>query len=259
MERKYKCLDLFCGGGGAAKGYHDAGFEVIGVDIAERNYPYMFIQADVMEILEDEDFVKEFDFIHASPPCQAYSRLKNLYANKAVWEARHPDLIAPVREKLKYYNEKYGIHYILENVENAPLINPIKLYGSQFPNMFTQRPRLFESNLNLKTPDVPKRNMQTGPLNTIGPTGTVSICGNQPLKGLTLEQTRLYYAIAIGGDCSWMTLEELTQCIPPCYTKHLGLQVIDYLNGNNHLNEEQNFNMDEFVLLVKKYLKDEWD
>lgn len=248
MERKYKCLDLFCGGGGAAKGYYDAGFEVIGIDIEKRNYPYMFIQANVMEILEDEDFVKEFDFIHASPPCQAYSRLKNLYANKAVWEARHPDLVAPVREKLKYYNVKYGIPYIIENVEGSPLINPIKLYGSQFPNMFTQRPRLFESNLNLKTPDVPKRNMQTGQLNTIGPTGTVSICGNQPLKGLTLEQTRLYYAIAIGGDCSWMTLEELTQCIPPAYTRWLGEQVIDYLNGN------QEFNMDEFVKLVLKYL-----
>ena len=248
MERKYKCLDLFCGGGGAAKGYYDAGFEVIGVDIEKRNYPYMFIQADVMEILENEDFVKEFDFIHASPPCQHYSRLKNLSNNKSEWETRHPDLVAPVREKLKYYNKKYGIPYIIENVENAPLINPIKLYGSQFQNMFTQRPRLFESNLKLKTPDVPKRNMQTGPLNTIGPTGSVSICGNQPLKGLTLEQTRLYYAIAIGGDCSWMTLEELTQCIPPCYTKFLGEQVIDYLNGN------QEFDMDEFVKLVLKYL-----
>ena len=246
--KKYKCLDLFCGGGGAAKGYLDAGFEVTGIDIEKRNYPYEFMQADVLYILECEDFIKEFDFIHASPPCQAYSKLKNLSNNKAAWKERHPELIEPVREKLKYYNEKYGIPYIIENVEGAPLINPIKLYGSQFPNMFTQRPRLFESNLNLKAPDIPKRNMQTGSLNTIGPTGAVSICGTHPLKGLNLEQTRLYYAIAIGGDCSWMTLEELTQCIPPCYTNFLGKQVIDNLNGN------QEFDMDEFVKLVLKYL-----
>lgn len=249
MKQKYKCLDLFCGGGGCAKGYHDAGFEVVGIDIQKRNYPYEFIQADVMEVLEDEEFVREFDFIHASPPCQHYSKLKNLSNNIEAWEERHPNLIGPVREKLKYYNEKYGIHYVMENVVGSPLINPIKLCGSQFPNMFTQRPRLFESNIKLNEPNIPVTSMGTGKLNTISPTGAVSICGNQPLKGLTEEQTRLYYAIAIGGDCSWMTLEELTQCVPPCYTKYIGQQVIDYLNGNH-------FNINEFTEMVKKYLKE---
>lgn len=250
MERKYKLLDLFCGGGGCAKGYHDVGFEVVGVDIQKRNYPYEFIQADVMEILEDEDFVKQFDVVHASCPCQAYSKLKNLSNDKEAWEERHPQLIEPVREKLKYYNEKYGICYVMENVVGAPLINPIKLCGSQFPNMFTQRPRLFESNIKLNEPNIPVTNMGTGKLNTISPTGAVSICGNQPLKGLTEEQTRLYYAIAIGGECSWMTLEELTQCVPPCYTKYIGQQVIDYLNGKH-------FNINELVEIVKKYLKED--
>ena len=245
-----KCLDLFCGGGGCAKGYHDAGFELTGVDIVKRNYPYEFIQADVMYILECEEFVREFDFIHASPPCQAYSKLKNLSNNKEAWADRHPELIDPVREKLKYYNEKYGIPYVIENVVGAPLNNPIKLCGSQFPNMFTQRPRLFESNIKLNEPNIPVTNMGTRKLNTISPTGAVSICGSQPLKGLTEEQTRLYYAIAIGGECSWMTLEELTQCVPPCYTKFIGNQVIDYINGNH-------YNMDELVELVKKYLKED--
>ena len=250
MKQKYKCLDLFCGGGASAKGYHDAGFEMTGIDIEKRNYPYRFMQHDAMHILNEcERFVSEFDMIHASPPCQRYSKLKNLSSDIEAWDERHPDLIEPVRERLKYYNEKYGIPYVIENVPNAPLINPIKLCGSQFPNMFTQRPRLFESNIKLNEPNIPVTNMGTGKLNTISPTGAVSICGNQPLKGLTEEQTRLYYAIAIGGDCSWMTLEELTQAVPPCYTKWIGKQVIDYLNGNH-------INMNEFIEMVKKYLKE---
>ena len=69
MLKKPRLLDLFCGAGGASKGYHDAGFEVVGVDINnQRNYPYEFHKADAMTFPLDG-----FDFIHASPPCQAYS------------------------------------------------------------------------------------------------------------------------------------------------------------------------------------------
>jgi 23S rRNA G2069 N7-methylase RlmK/C1962 C5-methylase RlmI len=65
---KPKLLDLFCCAGGAAMGYHRAGFEVVGVDLKKQpNYPFQFIQADVMEL--DIEFLKTFDAIHASPPC----------------------------------------------------------------------------------------------------------------------------------------------------------------------------------------------
>ena len=68
-----RLLDLFCGAGGAAMGYHRAGFEVIGIDIApQRNFPFEFHQADALTY-----DLAGFDVIHASPPFQHYSSCRN--------------------------------------------------------------------------------------------------------------------------------------------------------------------------------------
>src|SRR5262245_59659 len=110
-------------------GYHRAGFDVVGVDIRPQpNYPFEFEQADALELMstwipscQGWWDVAPFDAIHASPPCQAHSDLK------VMWNARkHEDLIAPTRE----YLQATGLPYVIENVEGAPLIDPVRICGS---------------------------------------------------------------------------------------------------------------------------------
>lgn len=108
-------LDLFCCAGGAAMGYHRAGFRVVGVDSRPQpRYPFEFIQGDALEHLSL--YGSEFDAAHASPPCQKYSAM-----TKGRWQSReHPDLVAPTRTMLI----ALGLPYIIENVVGAPLLNP---------------------------------------------------------------------------------------------------------------------------------------
>lgn len=228
---KPKLLDLYCGAGGAAAGYAKAGFEVTGVDIKQQlNYPFEFVQADALEILKDLDFISQFSVIHASPPCQAYSRVKGLSkARNNGKYGNHPDLIAPTRELLL----KTGKLYVIENVPGSPLINPIKLFGSQFKNLYTQRERWFESNVPLREPDEPPRKMKTPSAgNGIGEDGSISICGSGGVRGLNAKQIRLYWGFAMGG-IDWMTREELAEAIPPAYTEFIGKQLMEYLKVMN--------------------------
>ncbi len=137
---KPRILDLFCGAGGAAQGYADAGFEVVGVDIEPQpNYPFRFIQQDALATLVNEGFLDfhDFDAIHASPPCQHY-------ANVTAWrgdQGDHPDLIGPTRELL----EATGLPYVIENVRTKELRGDHMLCGTMF-GLPIRRHRYFETN-----------------------------------------------------------------------------------------------------------------
>lgn len=124
-------LDLFNGVGGASVGLFNAGFEVTGVDIEPQpNYPFEFIQKSVFDL--DLEFLRKFDLITASPPCQGY-----IHCNK-----NKPDylrLVEPVRELL----EKTGKPYIIENVPGAPLREDLMLCGEMF-QLKIIRHRIFE-------------------------------------------------------------------------------------------------------------------
>ncbi|WP_339283723.1 DNA cytosine methyltransferase [Paenibacillus sp. FSL R5-0486] len=226
---KPKLLDLFCKAGGCSAGYAKAGFEVVGVDIKPQpNYPYEFIQADALEILKDKAFIAQFDVLTASPPCQAHSKAKSLsVARNGGKYGDHLDLIPDTRRLL----QETGKPYIIENVAGAPLIDPVKLFGSQFAKLYTQRERWFESNIPLVEPDVPREKMKTPAAgNGIGEDGSISICGSGGVRGLNAKQIKLYWGFAMGG-IDWMSRDELAEAIPPAYTEFLGKQVREYIRG----------------------------
>lgn len=154
-----RILDLFSGAGGAAEGYQQAcealgiPCHITGVDIAKQpRYPFEFVQGDALEYLAQHG--SEFDFIHASPPCQQYSTCKNMPQNRT---NTYPDLVVPVREALI----RTGVPYVIENVVGAPLHTNIILCGSMF-GLKVYRHRAFESSHMLFQPPHYKHTERTG-------------------------------------------------------------------------------------------------
>jgi hypothetical protein len=206
-------LDLFCGAGGAAAGYHRAGFEVIGVDInPQPNYPFEFIQREALDYLLEHG--AGFDAIHASPPCQHYTTLaKGNNAN----QDDYPDLIGTTREILI----ATGAPYVIENVPSAPLRNPIALCGEMF-GLDVIRHRLFESNALLMQPEhEPHRGRVSGYRHGQWYDGPYfAVYGNGGGKG-SLQQWR------DAMDMQWaQTKAEISQAIPPSYTEYVGGQLL---------------------------------
>lgn len=135
-----KVLDLFCGGGGASVGMMNAGASVVGVDIEPQpehpGYYNMldFRHADALDL--PLSFIKGFDFIWASPPCQAYSYAAARWRNSGkVW----PDLVGPVREMLL----ESGVPFCIENTAGAPIRHDLMLCGEMF-GLKVIRHRYFE-------------------------------------------------------------------------------------------------------------------
>lgn len=197
-------LDLFCGAGGAARGYHDAGFEVVGVDLhPQPRYPYRFIQADALTFPLDG-----FDAYHASPLCKGFSLSAHFHHS----QSRHPNQIPPIRARLA----ATGKPYIIENVAGAPLNKAIMLCGVMF-GLNVVRHRYFESNILLFQPDHPRHAKKTGKPGAI-PAENEYWC----VGGHFGQKHRAQQAMGI----DWMeTQEEIAQAIPPAYTHYIGMQL----------------------------------
>lgn len=219
-----RLLDLFCCAGGAAMGYHRAGFEVVGVDLAfQKNYPFEFHQADAIAYVREH--AHEFDVIHASPPCQAFSRTKTLHSNE------HPDLVAITREALI----ASGKPYIIENVVGAPLRDPLILCGTEFnltaPDvdgvpLKVLRHRLFESNVALHGNGGCRHDptVLTASIYGAGGGWTPTHRDSPTRRGGYVPHTDVCRAL-LGVD--WTNKHELSQVVPPAFTEHLGRQLID--------------------------------
>ena len=214
-----KLLDLYCKAGGASKGYRLAGFDVVGVDIKkQKRYPYEFIQADCLELMKDMDFLKSFDVITASPPCQTHSITQHL-RNAQGKSTDKIDLIPQTREALI----ASGKPYVIENVPGAPLINPIRMCGSAF-GLKVRRHRLFESNIQL-TSSICNHKEQGKPVGIYGSMRDEIPKGGHTAK--SIEQAKE----AMGID--WMIWGELVEAIPPAYTETIGKQILSVITSNS--------------------------
>lgn len=200
-----------------AKGYNDAGFEVVGVDIVPQpNYPYEFHQADAMTYRLDG-----FDVIHASPPCQRFSVGTTYPGAREKW----PDLIAETRARLR----ETGLPYVIENVPNAPLESPVRLCGVMF-GLNVIRHRNFESNVLLVVPaHVPharpiQRPARDGTTRIVQRSQYAQVAGH---GGESNSYAIADWQAAMGID--WMTRKELVEAIPPVYAEYLGKQLMEVL------------------------------
>lgn len=212
MARAPRLLDLFCGGGGAAMGYHRAGFDVVGVDIVPQpRYPFDFVLADAMTFPLDG-----FDAIHASPPCQAFSTLRSRHK-----EQGYPELVLPTLARL----EASGVPWVVENVKRAPLGAQIMLCGSAFGlganGHYLRRHRYFALSFPLPALVPPCQHIGWA----IGVHG-----GGESHDRRAGTRPRGYQAgaaesaEALGID--WLPKTSLAQAIPPAFTEWIGQHLL---------------------------------
>lgn len=198
-----RLLDAFCCQGGAAVGWHLAGFDVTGVDIAPQpRYPFTFIQGDAIEYIRAHGH--EYDVVAGSPPCQHYTLCQRIQGRE------HPRLIAPTRVAM----QSTGRPWIIENVpEAAPeLRDPVTLCGASF-GLHTYRHRLFEASFPVPVPPHPEHRHPTVKM------------------GRPLKRGDWYHAVGhfsnvpyVREDLGvpWMSRDGISECIPPAYTEWIG-------------------------------------
>lgn len=218
-----RVLDLYAGCGLAGEGYTRAGMDVFGVDLAPmRRNASLIGQADVLKL--SPRFLRLFDLVHASPPCQAHTDLKHAKGAKA-----HDDLIPATRALLR----AAGVPYVIENVDGAPLEDAVTLCGSMFGlgaevgvTWFQlQRHRLFEASF----PIVPLDCAHTSPV--IGIYGGHCRCRSARHGG---RGTRDFVGIdkpalahrAMGVEPGTYTMNEISQGVPPAMTRFIAEQFL---------------------------------
>jgi DNA (cytosine-5)-methyltransferase 1 len=206
MNAKPRLLDLFSGAGGCAKGYELAGFDVaLGVDRANMpRYPYDFLQVDALEYLAKHGH--EYDFIHASPPCQVYSRMRHVTGNS------YEDFLPQTRKLI----DELELPYVIENVIGAPLKNPVLLCGTMF-GLNTIRHRIFECGFCFNPSEMPvcqhqKKTVRQG----YAPKAYEYHCVTGNFAGMQEAKEAM--------NIDWMTRKELSQAIPPQFTQFIGAE-----------------------------------
>jgi DNA (cytosine-5)-methyltransferase 1 len=203
-----RIVDLFCGAGGSAAGYQQAGFHVTGVDIRPqpRYRSDAFYQADALEFPLDG-----FDAVHASPPCHDHTPLSALVGKDDTgW------MLAATRDRLA----ASGLPYVIENVPGARMRRDLNLCGAMF-GLRTYRHRWFELSWFVMQPGHPPHLVRTS-------TKKRRACWDAGLHVSVTGDVGVYVGSqAMGID--WMTGDELSQAIPPVYTAFIGAELLNHL------------------------------
>ncbi len=212
VNRRPKLLDLFCCAGGAATGYHQAGFEVVGVDIEDQlRYPFEFIKADATSYPLDG-----FDVIHASPPCQDHTALRSRTADHGTgW------MLAATRKRL----QDWGGLWVVENVPGADMPVDLMLCGGMF-GLRTYRHRWFEI-----TPELPMLSTPSHPKHRITTATRARRARWEAGEHVSVTGDVGNYVGPEAMGIDWMTGDELSQAIPPAYTAHIGGLLIEHLQS----------------------------
>jgi DNA (cytosine-5)-methyltransferase 1 len=195
-------LDLFCGEGGAARGYDLAGFDVVGVDIRPQpKYPYDFLQDDAMAILQRPAFLHLFDAFHASPPCQDNSRSKvlNPGLHHSGWML--PATIGALCAR--------GRPWIVENVGDAVMPSAVTMCGTVFGHGL-HRHRRFETSFMVLSPGCDQSRVKYRGRDR-------EVYGHH---GNT-DRVKAEWGV------EWMTRNGTSQCVPPAFTEYLGKAMLE--------------------------------
>lgn len=247
MTQRPKLLDLFCGQGGASMGYHRAGFDVYGVDLADQpRYPFAFAKSDALQVLGlllsgfaipfarpdgsvERLSLSDFAAIHASPPCQKFTAAAQLNPN-----VQHLDLLTPTRSLLI----ASGLPFAIENVPGAPMSDFITLCGSHFElrasdvdgvTLQIRRHRQFESSLTLVGAGKCNHDRTIKNATVFGYGGAMTPAYRDRKRKKGYVPATSVCGELLGID--WMDKRGLSESIPPAYTEFIGRQLIGALSA----------------------------
>lgn len=239
MTTRPRILDAMCHKGGAAMGYHRAGFDVVGVDIEDTSadYPFTFVQGDALEYILDCGH--EFDAIHASPPCQDRIAITAGNRKRPDWKDNHVNLVPSTRAALAAVRAKTGIPTVMECGVGRHLRRDLWLCGDMFFDqdeggarryrLAVQRHRWFEvDGITVPQPaHEPHRGRVAGMRHGEWFTGPYfAVYGDGGGKGSISE-----WQAAMGID--WIhDRRGLAEAIPPAYTEYVGRRLMGRILTN---------------------------